>query len=242
MEHVNEHGQPIGEPAFGWIPPPVPDPALRLTGDEVRLVPLARQHVPGLFEATCGPGSALAWTYMSAGPFDDEAGLTAYLEPMWAAPDWLPLAILSTDENSQNEEQEAEGRVLGMAAFLRIAPAVGSLEVGAVMLGPQLARTRAATEAMWLMAEHAFGLGYRRYEWKCDDLNAPSRSAAVRLGFTYEGTWRRAMVYKGRNRDTAWYAMTDTDWARMGPAIRAWLDETRDGRAQVRSLRELTGG
>ena len=232
MQRTNEHGQPVGEPVPDWTPPPAPGPDLELVGEDVRLVPLAREHVPGLFAATCGPGTEAAWTYMSAGPFQDEVGLTAYLEPMWAAADWVPLAILGA----------GDGRVLGMAAYLRITPAVGSIEVGAIMLGPDLARTRAATEVQWLLAEHAFGLGYRRYEWKCDDLNAPSRSAAERLGFRYEGTWRHAMVYKGRNRDTGWYALTDTDWQRVGPATRTWLDETRGGRPQTRSLRALTGG
>lgn len=227
---THEHGQPVGDPVDGWVAPPPPSVDVHLVGEEVRVVALTDEHVPGLFAATCGPGREAAWTYISAGPFDDEEGLTAYLEGMRAATDSLPVAICST----------RDGRVLGMAAYLRIAPGAGSIEVGAVMLGPALARTRAATEAMWLMAEHAFGLGYRRYEWKCDDLNAPSRRAAERLGFTHEGTWRNALVYKGRNRDTAWYALTDADWSRVGPAIQTWLEETSGGRPQTRPLGELT--
>lgn len=227
---TNEHGQPVGPPVDGWVAPAPPSADLELVGEDVRLVALVREHVPGLFAATCLAGTEAAWTYMSAGPFADEQGLAAYLEGMWAATDSLPLAICST----------RDGSVLGMAAYLRIASAPGSIEVGAIMLGTDLSRTRAATEAMWLMGEHAFGLGYRRYEWKCDALNAPSRRAAERLGFAYEGTWRNALVYKGRNRDTAWYALTDTDWLRVGPAIRTWLDATSSGRPQVRSLGELT--
>lgn len=227
---TNEHGQPIGDPVAGWVAPPPPGVDLGLVGEEVRLVALRPEHVPGLFAATCRAGSEAAWTYMAAGPFADEQGLAAYLEGMWAATDSLPLAICSI----------RDGSVLGMAAYLRIAPGLGSIEVGAIMLGPDLARTRAATEAMWLMGEHAFGLGFRRYEWKCDALNAPSRRAAQRLGFGYEGTWRNALVYKDRNRDTAWYALTDADWLRVGPAIRTWLDETSGGRPQARSLGELT--
>lgn len=228
-QRTDEHGQPVGEPVPGWAPPPRPADDLVLTGEDVRLEPLRADLVPGLFAATCGPGTEAAWTYMSAGPFADEAGLSAYLETM-ATQDWLPLAIRARGDD----------RVLGMAAYLRIAPGAGTIEVGAIMLGPELARTRAATETMWLMAEHVFGLGYRRYEWKCDALNAPSRRAAERLGFRHEGTWRQALVYKGRNRDTAWFAMTDGDWVRLGPAFREWLDQTRGGRPQTRPLGELT--
>lgn len=231
---LNAHGQPVGPAVPGWVPPPVPAADLELVGEDVRLVAMGGEdlatYVPGLYAATCGPGSEPAWTYMSAGPFEDEAGLTAYLEPMVTGPDWLPLVVL--DRGSQ--------RVLGMAAYLRIAPATGSIEVGALMFGPDLARTRGATEAMWLMARYAFGLGYRRYEWKCDDLNEPSLRAARRLGFRYEGTWRSALVYKGRNRDTAWFAMTDEDWRRVGPAMQAWLEQTRGGAEQESPLGELT--
>lgn len=230
QQRTDEHGQPVGEPVPGWVAPPRPAADLVLTGEEVRLEPLTPDLVPGLFAATCAPGSEASWTYMSAGPFADEAGLTAYLEGMWDQADSLLLAIRAV----------ADGRVLGMAAYLRITPTAGTVEVGAIMLGPDLARTRAATEAMWLMAQHVFELGYRRYEWKCDALNAPSRRAAQRLGFRAEGVWRQALVYKGRNRDTAWFAMTDGDWERLGPAIRAWLDQTRGGRPQTRPLGELT--
>lgn len=227
---TNEHGQPLGDPVQGWLAPPPPSEDLQLVGEEAVVVALRPEHVPALFTATCGSGREAAWTYMSAGPFEDEGGLTAYLESWWGSADSLPLAICSAED----------GTVQGMAAYLRISPAVGSIEVGAIMLGPDLARTRAATESMWLLAEHAFGLGYRRYEWKCDALNAPSRRAAERLGLRYEGTWRNALVYKGRNRDTAWYALTDADWLRVGPAIRTWLEETSGGRPQTRPLGELT--
>lgn len=112
-----------------------------------------------------------------------------------------------------------------MAGWARIDPAIGSIEVGGVIYSPDLQRTPAATEAMYLMAAHVFDdLGYRRYEWKCDALNARSMAAARRLGFIYEGTWRNAMIYKGRNRDTAWFAMTDTDWGVRKSVISDWLD------------------
>ncbi len=108
----------------------------------------------------------------------------------------------------------------GVVSLMRAEPAHGVVEVGAIVLGPGLQRTTAATEAMWLLARHVFGLGYRRYEWKCDALNAPSRSAAVRLGFRFEGVFRQAVVTKGRNRDTAWFAMTDGDWSGAVPGLR----------------------
>lgn len=220
---LNAHGQPVGPAVPGWVPPPVPAADLELVGEDVRLVAMGGEdlatYVPGLYAATCGPGSEAAWTYMSAGPFEDEAGLTAYLKPMVTGPDWLPLVVL--DRGSQ--------RVLGMAAYLRIAPATGSIEVGALMFGPDLARTRGATEAMWLMARYAFGLGYRRYEWKCDSLNAPSRRAAARLGFVEEGTFRQAVVYKGRNRDTTWFSITDDEWPRVQEAQRRWLADAVAG-------------
>jgi RimJ/RimL family protein N-acetyltransferase len=143
------------------------------------------------------------------------------------------MAILST-----------AGAGLGIAAYLRIDPAMGSAEVGSILYAAALQRTTGATEAMALMARHVFDdLGYRRYEWKCDSLNAPSRAAATRLGFRYEGRFRNAVVYKGRNRDTDWFAMTDGDWPGVKAAYAAWLDPENfepDG-AQRRSLAELLG-
>jgi RimJ/RimL family protein N-acetyltransferase len=107
---------------------------------------------------------------------------------------------------------------------MRITPDAGCIEVGSIHYSPGLARTRAATDAMFLMMAHAFELGYRRYEWKCDALNAPSRRAAARLGFAYEGTFRQALVYKGRNRDTAWFAITDREWPAIRTGLIEWLD------------------
>jgi RimJ/RimL family protein N-acetyltransferase len=197
----------------------------------VRLERLTRGHVPGLAASTCGAGTEPAWTYLSQGPLADAVSLTAYLEPMWASPDWLPLAIVPA----------ATGEAQGMAAYLRMRLDVGAIEVGAILFGPDLARTRGATEAMYLMARHVFDdLGYRRYEWKCDALNSASRRAAQRLGFSYEGTWRNAVVYKGRSRDTAWFAMTDEDWTRLRPLYDEWLATAReDGQAQSLSAMTL---
>ncbi|HET9948325.1 MAG TPA: GNAT family protein, partial [Longimicrobiales bacterium] len=132
-------------------------------------------------------------------------------------------------------------RPAGLASYLRIAPEHGSIEVGHVHFGPALRRTPAATEAMYLMMRRAFDeLGYRRYEWKCDALNAPSRRAAERLGFTYEGTFRQHIVYKGRNRDTAWYSILDAEWPRVRSALEAWLDPSNFD-AEGRQRRRLEG-
>ena len=137
---------------------------------------------------------------------------------------------------------ELAGGAAGLASYLRIAPSSGSIEVGHIHFGARLKHTPAGTEAMFLMMDRAFELGYRRLEWKCDSLNARSRSAAERLGLRYEGTFRQATVYKGRNRDTAWYAAIDCEWLKLSGAFRTWLDPSNfDGSGrQHRSLRELT--
>ena len=136
----------------------------------------------------------------------------------------------------------AGGRAEGVASYLRITPAVGSIEVGHICLSPRLQATVAATEAMFLMMDWAFASGYRRYEWKCDALNLPSRRAAERFGFSYEGTFRQATIYKGRNRDTAWFAMVDRDWPGLQRAYRTWLDPANFDAAgrQRQRLSDLT--
>jgi RimJ/RimL family protein N-acetyltransferase len=138
--------------------------------------------------------------------------------------------------------ERAANRPVGMAAYLRIMPAAGSIEVGAIHYSPLLAGTTGATEAMYLMMKRAFELGYRRYEWKCDSLNAPSRVAARRLGFTYEGTFRQAAVYKGRTRDTAWFSIVNSEWPRLREVFERWLDPENfdvDGRQRSR-LSDMT--
>jgi len=131
---------------------------------------------------------------------------------------------------------------IGVAGYLRITPASGSIEVGHLNFSPRLQRTRAATEAMYLMMAHAFELGYRRYEWKCNALNLPSRAAALRLGLSFEGIFRQATVVKGRNRDTAWYAAIDSEWPALRAAFLQWLDPANfDEQGQQRiSLSALT--
>lgn len=223
--------QPIGAELTGWMPRPTPDPTV-LSGATVRLERLEPRHIDSLYDTTCAAGTDARWTYMVSGPFDDRASFAAYCESLRSAPATVALAIV--DQHS--------GAATGMACYLRIEPAVGSIEVGSIMFSPLLSGSRAATEAMYLMARHAFDdLGYRRYEWKCDALNEPSRRAARRLGFRFEGIFRQATIYKGRNRDTAWFSIIDQEWPSVRTTLEAWLDPGNfdaDG-TQKRSLTEL---
>jgi RimJ/RimL family protein N-acetyltransferase len=186
-----------------------------MEGRYCRLEPLdAARHANDLYTAYALDEAGAEWTYLPYGPFPDAHELRAWLARMSETADPLFFVILN-----------AEGAAVGVASYLRIDGEVGSIEVGHIHYSQLLQRTRAATEAMYLMARRAFDeLGYRRYEWKCDDLNAPSRAAAERLGFTYEGTFRQHRIYKGRNRDTAWYSITDAEWPRIRAAMEAWLD------------------
>ncbi len=172
------------------------------------------------------------WDYLGYGPFASEADYRLWAEQMAPQTDPCFYAIID----------RASGRAAGVASYLRVTPAWGSLEVGHICLSPALQGTIAATEAQFLMADWAFAAGYRRYEWKCDALNLPSRRAAERLGFSYEGTFRQHMVYKGRNRDTAWFAMTDGDWPALRQAYVTWLDAGNfdDSGRQRQSLSALT--
>jgi RimJ/RimL family protein N-acetyltransferase len=205
-----------------------------LQGRWVTLEPLAPGRADELYDATCGPGRARLWTYLASDMPTSRAECESYVAARAADPAIVTLAV-----------RPLGGPVQGAASWMRLDPANGSVEVGGIVLGPSLQRTTAATEAMWLMARHAFGLGYRRYEWKCDALNAPSRTAAARLGFTYEGTFRQALVSKGRNRDTAWFSITDGEWQTLAPAYARWLDPTNfddavTGEGQHTSLSTLT--
>ena len=209
---VNEFGQPVGE-TLGWTPGPelVARP---LTGRHCVLEPLAESHVEGLYAALCVDSPDSIWTYMSAGPFADIDSFATYVADLMVRPATIPLAVTLPD-----------GTPVGIATYLRVDHANGTAEVGHITYSAAMQRSTAATEAMYLMAAHAFDVvGVRRYEWKCDALNEPSRRAAARLGFTYEGTFRQALVYKGRNRDTAWFAITDEEWPRRRAAFEAWLD------------------
>ena len=227
---MNRFGQPIGTPLPGWTPPPVP-PRTALVGRWCRLEPLdPARHGDALASALAVENDGPQWTYLPYGPFADRAAHHAWLEGMSRGADPLFFTIITP-----------EGGAVGLASWLRITPAIGSIEVGHLHYAPALQRATAATEAMYLMLRAAFALGYRRYEWKCDALNAPSRQAAQRLGLSFEGVFRQAMVYKGRSRDTAWYAATDQDWPRLRDAFETWLDPANfSGGGQRQRLSELT--
>ena len=210
----NAYGQPIGAPLAGTFPRPLP-PHTPLRGRYCSLVPVdAASHAAGLHQAYSTAPDDRGWTYLPHGPFATLAAYADWLKTAEASRDPLFFTVLDPEE-----------RPLGTASYLRITPEAGVIEVGFINFSHLMQGTRASTEAMFLMMAHVFDdLGYRRYEWKCDDLNAPSRRAALRLGFTYEGTFRQATHYKGRNRDTAWYAILDSEWPAAKAEYRRWLD------------------
>ena len=186
-----------------------------MVGQHCRVEPLdSRRHAVDLYHAFSADMENRIWTYMPYGPFDSLKSFVVWIQGVCCADDVLFHAIVDN----------AAGKAAGVASYLRIAPASGSIEVGHIAFSPSLQRTAAATEAMYLMMKRAFELGYRRYEWKCDALNARSCAAAQRLGLSFEGIFRQAGVYKGRNRDTAWYAAIDSEWPALQTAFRQWLD------------------
>lgn len=212
-ERRNEHGQPIGPALPGWTPPPRP-PREPMAGRYCRVEPLdPARHARELYQANSRDPSGRAWTYMGAGPFDS---FEQYR-------DWTHAFCLGDDPLFHAIIDSAGGKAVGAASYMRIDAKNGALEVGHILYSPLLQRTRAATEAMYLMMKRAFSLGYRRYEWKCDALNAASRAAAQRFGFSFEGIFRQAIVYKGRSRDTAWYSVIDRDWPELEKAYELWL-------------------
>lgn len=214
----NEFGQPIGFPMPRWTARPLPS-STAMTGRHCLVVPLnPTAHADEIFDAFAEDHEGRLWTYMAAGPFPERASFDGWLADCHSSRDPLFYAVLQTQKDAET------ARATGIASFMRIAPAVGVIEVGNISFAPRLQRTVAATEAMYLMMHHAFeALGYRRYEWKCDSLNAASRRAAERLGFTFEGVFRQAIVYKGRNRDTAWYSIVDCEWPAVRQALESWL-------------------
>jgi RimJ/RimL family protein N-acetyltransferase len=229
----NELGQPIGPALPGWQPPPRPQQQ-PLLGRFCSVEPLdVARHARALYEANSLDREHRMWTYLFSGPY------TSFEE----YERWLADRAPGTDPLFQAFVNRTTGRAEGLGAFMRIEPAAGSIEVGHIALSPLLQRSPAATEAMYLMMRHAFELGYRRYEWKCDSLNEKSRRAAERLGFTFEGLFRQAIVYKGRSRDTAWYSIIDKEWPRMREAFERWLDPNNFDAAghQRRTLAELRG-
>lgn len=186
-----------------------------LRGRLATIVPLdPAAHEEALYQGTHGPDREKLWLYMSAEPFADRASFRAYLDKLAASDDPLSFTILDN----------TSGRAAGHASYLRMAPEHRVIEVGNIFYTTSLARSAAATDAMYLMAKHIFeDLNYRRYEWKCNALNEPSRRAALRLGFSFEGIFRQHMIQRGRNRDTAWFAMLDHEWPARKARFEAWL-------------------
>ncbi|MCX6400188.1 MAG: GNAT family protein [Propionibacteriales bacterium] len=236
MSDVNEFGQQVGDVIPGWEPRPWPEP-VAIEGRHVRVVPLSSAWYADLFEACCGPDDDPLWTYRPIERPRSLQDLWMHLADHLGTPGMETWALVPT-------EGEAPGRAAGVAAFMRIEPLHGQVEVAGVLFAQRLQRTRAATEAIHLLMRYAFDeLGYRRFEWKCDSLNEPSRVAAARLGFTYEGRFRNHIVTKGRNRDTDWFSVTAEEWPVVRAAHEQWLDPTNfdaDGQ-QVRALREFFG-
>jgi RimJ/RimL family protein N-acetyltransferase len=231
-EDRNQLGQPIGPALPEWSPPERPARA-PLVGRFCRLEPFdVARHAADLYAAYGQDSQGSCWTYLPYGPFTSLAEFLGWATDSCQSGDPLFFAIV------ESQSQQASG----LASYLRITPESGSIEVGHINYSPRLRRTPAATEAMYLMMKHAFELGYRRYEWKCDSLNAGSRRAAQRLGLSFEGVFRQATVYKGRNRDTAWYAAIDAEWPSLEAAFLRWLAPANfdeHGRQRVR-LSELT--
>ncbi|MCB1542694.1 MAG: GNAT family N-acetyltransferase [Rhodoblastus sp.] len=222
---------PIGPPVDAT---PAPRPQRRtFEGRFVRLEPLTIAHARDFHEATHGPDKEAIWRYLFVGPFADYASFETYCAAGAQSADPLHWAVIDTS-----------GKAVGALTLMRIDPPNRVIEIGGITFGTPLQRTTGSTEAIYLLARYIFDdLGYRRFEWKCNDLNAPSRHAAMRLGFSYEGLFRQHMIVKGRNRDTAWFAMLDGEWPTRRAAFETWLapgNFDANGRQKV-SLGELMG-
>ena len=234
-QHSNEFGQPIGWPVPDWAPRPRP-PRTPMEGRTCRVEPLdPAVHGDDLFAANAEDAEGCNWTYLGSNPLLETGAYRAWLDSIAGRDDPMFHAILD----------RRTGRAVGVATYMRIDPAMGVIEVGNINFSPRLQRTPIATEAMYLMMRRVFDeLGYRRYEWKCDTHNAPSCAAAERFGFRFEGIFRQAVVYKGRNRDTAWFSIVDGEWPAIRAAFEQWLDPANfdaDGRQRTR-LSDLMQG
>ncbi len=222
----NAHGQRLGR-SVDWSPVERPT-GTTLVGQGVRMERIGPRHVDDLVAAVCGEDDEALWTYLFWDRPRDRDAMAAIVAHGVADEGQVMYAIVAVET----------GRAVGFCSLMRIDPVMGSIEVGGIAFGRQLQRSRAATEAMALLMRHVFDdLGYRRYEWKCDSLNGPSRRAAIRLGFIWEGRFRNAVVYKGRNRDTDWFSITDLEWPRVRQALDDWLDDRNfddTGRQRVR--------
>ena len=225
----NDLGQPVGFPLPDWNPPQFPE-IKSMQGYFCQLEPINDSHLNDLYEAFCKCDEG-TWTYLPYGPFAEYKDFE----------DWAKNYCFKKDPQFYAVVDKKCGKAVGMISYLRITPAFGCVEVGHVHFSMALRKTPAATETMFLLMDNAFSMGYRRYEWKCDALNQPSCNAAERLGFIFEGIFRQAIVYKGRNRDTAWYSITDLEYAKLKPAYERWLDAANfdENGNQKTSLREF---
>ncbi len=227
-EHKNRLGQPIGYPIHDWTGSQLP-PHSELAGQYCRLEPLDTSlHADALYDAYAKNQNEHNWTYLPYGPFKNKSDFIS----------WLEITALNNDPLFYTVIDLKTNKALGVAAYLRINPKDGVIEVGHIHFSPLMQKTPISTETMYLMMKHVFNtLGYRRYEWKCDSLNASSKAAALRLGFQFEGIFRQMTVYKGRNRDTAWFAILDKEWPKLEAAFKAWLNPTnfnQEGQQRVR--------
>ncbi|WP_430475946.1 GNAT family N-acetyltransferase [Thalassospira lucentensis] len=231
--HKDAFGKPVGRPVENWTPCDLP-PRSDMIGQHVIISPLdVARDARHLFDANHAASDGSRFTYLFTHAFDDFDAYKAWLDGMAATSD--PMLHTIIDVISK--------KAVGVAAFMRMDPTHGVIEIGNINYAPALSQTIGGTEAMYLMMKRAFDeLGYRRYEWKCDDQNAPSRAAAARYGFSYEGTFRNHMVYKGRNRDTAWFSVTSEEWPAIKAAFEAWIspgnfDETGKQRTRLQDFR-----
>jgi RimJ/RimL family protein N-acetyltransferase len=203
----------LGQPVPGFTVPP-PPAKTALIGTTCTLEPAdPPRHAADLYAAQILDARGDGWNYLPYGPFASAPDYQA----------WMQATCLGQDPQFFAIVDSGTGRATGLASYLRITPAAGSIEIGHLYFSPLLQRQRAATEALFLLMDQAFALGYRRLEWKCNALNAASREAAQRLGFSFEGVFRQAAVVKGRNRDTAWFSIIDGEWPALRAAFTRWL-------------------
>lgn len=232
MNALNVYQQPIGAALPDWQPRPFPERVV-LKGDYCHLEPLQPGHAAALFQAHQSAGDNRSWTWLLREPEQDEAAFGTWIASICDLRDPLHFTVID----------KQTGLPVGSLSLMRIDEKNGVVEVGSVHFSPLLSRTPASTEAQWLLMRYVFDtLGYRRYEWKCNSLNEPSRRAALRLGFQFEGRFRHALVSKGHNRDTDWFSIIDSEWPAVDSALQRWLaadNFTADGkqRYSLASLR-----
>ncbi|EXJ96210.1 hypothetical protein A1O1_01336 [Capronia coronata CBS 617.96] len=235
--------QPVGHAVSFTTPPPRPS-RVTLQGPSVTIKPLHPDHANDLYTIIEGEDKAHLFTYLFDEPYTSAESFQAAVTVKSQSEDPLFFAISIPNNSNSNSNsnsttstniqtannQPSDLLVVGWLSLMRISPAHRVVEIGNILFSPLLQRTKAATEAMYLMAKYVFEtLGYRRYEWKCDNMNAPSKRAALRFGFTFEGVFRQHMIYKGRSRDTAWFSIVDTDWPVVKRGFEAWLDDANFG-------------